>query len=143
MQYSQLVAPRRSIIVNEATPEPGRGEVLVEVKACGVCASELHPWMDPRGSYPYRIGHEPAGIVNAVGPDVSRFKPGDRVTGLFQPAYSDYAVAREDDILLVPEGITLCERPPSDLDRRANECPFGIAPMHQPGMMRWLVHPMS
>lgn len=107
MQYSQLVAPRRSIIVNEATPEPGRGEVLVEVKACGVCASELHPWMDERGSYPYRIGHEPAGIVNAVGPDVSRFKPGDRVTGLFQPAYSDYAVAREDDILLVPEGISL------------------------------------
>ncbi len=103
MQYSQLVAPRRSIIVNEATPEPGRGEVLVEVKACGVCASELHPWMDKRGSYPHRIGHEPAGIVKAVGPDVSRCKPGDRVTGLFQPAYSDYAVAGEDDVLLVPE----------------------------------------
>ncbi len=105
MKYSQLVAPRSSEIVEQSTPEPGYGEVLVEIKACGVCASELHPWMDPRPSYPYRMGHEPAGIVRAVGPGVSRFKPGDRVTGLLLPSYSDYGLAREESLLHVPESL--------------------------------------
>ena len=105
MRYSQLVAPRKSAVAEAPTPEPGRGEALVEVKACGVCASELHPWMDQRPSYPYRMGHEPAGIVRAVGPDVTGFKPGDRVTGLFMPAYSDVAVTSQDNLLLLPDGL--------------------------------------
>ncbi len=107
MRYSQLIAPRQSTIVEESTPEPGRGQVLIEVKACGVCASELHPWMDERPSYPYRMGHEPAGIVRAVGSGVTRFKPGDRVTGLVQQAYSDFTVTSADNLLLVPEGVSL------------------------------------
>ena len=105
MRYSQLVAPRQSALVEAETPRPGRGEALVEIRACGVCASELHPWMDQRPSYPYRMGHEPAGVVRAVGPDVTRFKPGDRVTGLFMPAYSDLAVASQDSLLLLPDGL--------------------------------------
>ena len=107
MRFSQLVAPQRSEIVEVATPEPGQGEVLFEVNVCGVCASELHPWMDRRPSYPYRMGHEPAGVVRAVGPGVTKFKRGDRVTGLCLQAYSDAAIAREQDLLRVPENVPL------------------------------------
>ena len=105
MKYSQFIAPKRSEIVEMETPAPGHGEVLVEVKVCGVCASELHPWMDRQPDYPQRRGHEPAGVVRAVGPGVSRFQPGDRVTGLFQPAYSDFAVTLQDNLLHVPEDV--------------------------------------
>ncbi len=103
MRYSRLIAPRRSEIVEDATPEPGYGEVLLELKVCGVCASELHPWMDPRPSYPYRMGHEPAGIVRAIGRGVTRFKPGDRVTGLLLQSYSDCGIASEESLLPIPE----------------------------------------
>ena len=61
--------------------------------------------MDEQPSYPQRRGHEPAGTVRAVGPGVTQFQSGDRVTGLFQPAYSDVAVTSQDNLLLVPEGV--------------------------------------
>src|SRR5689334_2902320 len=105
MRYSQLIAPRTSEIVEEATPEPGPGEVLVDLKVCGVCASELHPWMDERAGYPYRMGHEPAGVVRAVGPGVTRFKRGDRVTGLCTLSYADAAIIPERSLLPIPDGV--------------------------------------
>jgi threonine dehydrogenase-like Zn-dependent dehydrogenase len=105
MKYSQIIAPRQSELVEASTPEPGPGEVAIEVKVCGICASELHPWMDQQPHYPSRRGHEPAGIVRAVGAGVVRWKPGDRVTGLCAPAFSDVAIAREPDLLAIPEGI--------------------------------------
>src|SRR4030095_13919879 len=97
MRYSQLIAPRRSTLVQESTPPIRRGEVLVEIKACGVCASELHPWMGEvkEPEYPGRLGREPAGIVREAGPGVTQFAPGDRVTGLFGKAYSDVQVVDE------------------------------------------------
>jgi threonine dehydrogenase-like Zn-dependent dehydrogenase len=105
MRYSHLIAPRTSELVEQPTPEPGPSEVLIEVKVCGVCASELHPWMDPLPAYPRRMGHEPAGVVRAVGPAVAGLQPGDRVTGLFAPAFSDMAVARADNVLKIPDGV--------------------------------------
>lgn len=105
MKYSQLIAPKTSRIEEAPTPEPGRGEVLVEIKVCGVCASELHPWMDARPSYPYRMGHEPAGVVQTVGPGVTRFKPGDRVTGLCTLSYADSSIFKEESLLPIPDGL--------------------------------------
>lgn len=105
MRYSQLVAPRTSEVVESSTPEPGFGEVVLDVKVCGVCASELHPWMDEQPQYPARRGHEPAGVVRAVGDGVTRFAVGDRVTGLCAPSFSDVAVARENDLLSIPKGV--------------------------------------
>jgi L-iditol 2-dehydrogenase len=58
--------------------EPGRGEILVRVRVCGMCGSDVTDWyMDPRA--PTTLGHEPAGDVVAVGEGVTEFKPGDRV----------------------------------------------------------------
>ncbi len=105
MRYSQMIAPRRSVVAEEPTPEPGPGEMLVRVAACGVCASELHPWMDGAHAYPRRFGHEPVGTVVAVGPETDGFREGDRVTGLFKGAYADVVLARTADALPVPDGV--------------------------------------
>ncbi|HEY3025238.1 MAG TPA: Zn-dependent alcohol dehydrogenase [Pyrinomonadaceae bacterium] len=66
---------------------PHAGEVLVEVKAAGVCHSDLHP---ARGDWPSRsplvLGHEGAGIVRGVGKDVTRLRVGDHVVFCWAPA---------------------------------------------------------
>ncbi|HEY8456463.1 MAG TPA: S-(hydroxymethyl)mycothiol dehydrogenase, partial [Actinopolymorphaceae bacterium] len=61
-------------------PDPGPGEALVRVQACGVCHTDLHYKQGGIGNdYPYLLGHEAAGVVEAVGPDVSEVAPGDFV----------------------------------------------------------------
>ena len=105
MRYSQLIAPKTSQVVEAETPAPGPGEALVHVSVCGVCASELHPWVDGVPSYPRRFGHEPMGVVAAVGPGVTGVREGDRVTGLFNQAYAEYGVARADELLPVPANV--------------------------------------
>jgi alcohol dehydrogenase len=63
-------------------PEPPAGGVVIAVKATGLCRSDWHGWMghDPDIRLPHVPGHELAGVVEAVGTDVARWKPGDRVT---------------------------------------------------------------
>ncbi len=69
-------------IENVPVPEPGPGEVLVKVKACGVCHTDLHA---ASGDWPVKPvppfipGHEAAGIVAALGPGVTNLKVGDAV----------------------------------------------------------------
>jgi S-(hydroxymethyl)mycothiol dehydrogenase len=61
-------------------PEPGPGEALVSVQACGVCHTDLHYRDGGIGDdYPYFLGHEAAGVVEAVGDDVTDVAPGDFV----------------------------------------------------------------
>jgi S-(hydroxymethyl)mycothiol dehydrogenase len=61
-------------------PDPGPGEALVALQACGVCHTDLHYREGGIGDdYPYLLGHEAAGIVEAVGPDVTAVSPGDFV----------------------------------------------------------------
>ncbi len=63
-------------------PEPGPGEALVRVRACGICGSDVHGWDGSTGRRipPIVMGHEASGIVEAVGRGVERFREGDRVT---------------------------------------------------------------
>ena len=61
-------------------PDPGPGEVTVRVQACGVCHTDLHYREGGIGDdFPYLLGHEAAGIVEAVGDDVTSVAPGDFV----------------------------------------------------------------
>jgi D-arabinose 1-dehydrogenase-like Zn-dependent alcohol dehydrogenase len=66
-------------------PELGPGDVLVKVKANGICRSDWHlwqghwDWLGFSPPLPVVLGHESAGIVEEVGPNVTRFKKGDRV----------------------------------------------------------------
>jgi S-(hydroxymethyl)mycothiol dehydrogenase len=61
-------------------PDPGPGEALVAVQACGVCHTDLHYREGGIGDdYPYLLGHEAAGVVEAVGDGVTSVAPGDFV----------------------------------------------------------------
>src|SRR6266571_8521664 len=61
-------------------PDPGPGEALVRVQACGVCHTDLHYREGGIGDdFPYLLGHEAAGVVEAVGPDVTGLEAGDFV----------------------------------------------------------------
>ena len=67
--------------------EPKSGEVLVRLTACGVCHTDLYTasGADPSGYAPTVLGHEGAGIVERLGPDVTSVAPGDQVVTLFSP----------------------------------------------------------
>ncbi len=61
-------------------PDPGLGEALVRVQACGVCHTDLHYREGAiNDGFPFLLGHEAAGIVESVGPDVGNVAPGDFV----------------------------------------------------------------
>src|SRR5947208_2061472 len=66
---------------------PRAGEVLVEVKAAGVCQSDLHP---ARGDWPARtprvLGHEGAGVVREIGAGITRVRAGDHVVFCWAPS---------------------------------------------------------
>ena len=66
---------------------PAAGEVLVRLKACGVCHTDLYTQSgaDPSGYTPCVLGHEGAGVVEEVGSGVRDLKPGDHVVTLFSP----------------------------------------------------------
>ena len=61
-------------------PDPGPGEALVKVQACGVCHTDLHYREGGiNDDFPFLLGHEAAGVVESVGPDVTDVAPGDFV----------------------------------------------------------------
>jgi NADPH:quinone reductase-like Zn-dependent oxidoreductase len=97
--------PQGLKVENIAKPTPGEGRVLIKVHASSVNPAEWfgvsgQPYMirlsngigAPNGS---RVGYDVAGIVEAVGPNVTRFKPGDEVFGGVGGALAEYVVARE------------------------------------------------
>lgn len=119
-------------------PHPQRGQVLVRVAFCGVCGSDI-PRVFVKGTYrfPTIIGHEFSGIVEACGEDVNRVSPGQRVVvfpliwcGKCAPceqgkyvqcidydylgsrsdgAFAEYIVAPQENVLPVPERVSLEE----------------------------------
>ena len=61
-------------------PDPGKGEVLVRIKACGVCHTDLHYREGSiNNDFPFLLGHEASGIIESVGEDVTSVQPGDFV----------------------------------------------------------------
>lgn len=91
MRSAVLEAPGRIKLVEAPVPAPGRGEVLVRLRAVGICGSDVHYYTDGRigdavARYPFVLGHEPAGEVAAAGDGVADLRPGDRVA--LEPALS-------------------------------------------------------
>jgi S-(hydroxymethyl)glutathione dehydrogenase/alcohol dehydrogenase len=78
--------------------EPGDGEVLVRLEACGVCHTDLYTasGADPSGYAPTVLGHEGAGVVERVGDGVSSVAPGDHVVTLFSPQCRECSHCRDD-----------------------------------------------
>src|ERR1700678_2313014 len=80
--------PGQPLVVEEVDLEgPHPGEVLVEIKATGVCHTDefTRSGADPEGLFPVILGHEGAGVVVEVGKGVSSVKPGDHVIPLYTP----------------------------------------------------------
>jgi len=71
-------APVELVTIN--VPDPGPGEAVVKVQACGVCHTDLHYREGGiNDDFPFLLGHEASGVVEAVGPDVTGLEPGDFV----------------------------------------------------------------
>jgi D-arabinose 1-dehydrogenase-like Zn-dependent alcohol dehydrogenase len=125
-------------VVERPIPEPGRGQVRIKVEACGICHSDalVKEGYWPGIQYPRVPGHEIAGRIDAIGADVTLWKPGQRVgvgwhgghcghcdacrsgnffgcsvalqiTGIsFDGGYADYLVAPAIALALVPEDLS-------------------------------------
>src|SRR5215475_619214 len=125
-------------------PEPGPGQVRIRVEACGICHSDVitKEGILPGITYPRAPGHEVAGVVDAIGPDVPEWKKGDRAglgwhgghcghcdrcrrgdyltcrNGLLVPGihydggYADYVVAPWAALAHIPDSLTAVEAAP-------------------------------
>ena len=78
--------------------EPQAGEVLVRLVACGVCHTDMYTasGADPSGYAPAVLGHEGAGVVEALGEGVTSLKQGDHVVTLFSPQCGECIHCRSD-----------------------------------------------
>ncbi|MCY3946776.1 MAG: zinc-binding dehydrogenase [Anaerolineaceae bacterium] len=118
-------------------PDPGPNDVILEVRAAGVCGSDLHMWQENHSweiSLPLVLGHEFCGLVAAVGTDVTKVRPGDRVAcetaaqicnqcsyclggaynlcpgrlgygALADGAFTRFVTARQEILHTIPEGV--------------------------------------
>ena len=82
------IAPNQPLVIEEIDLEgPKAGEVLVEIKATGVCHTDAYTLegKDSEGIFPSILGHEGAGIVREIGAGVTSVAPGDHVIPLYTP----------------------------------------------------------
>ena len=89
-------------------PEPKEGEALVRIEAAGVNFIDVYFRTGQyKAPYPMTLGSEAAGTVEAVGPGVSMVRKGDRVGSVnFSGSYAEYAIARADRLVAIPDGVT-------------------------------------
>jgi D-arabinose 1-dehydrogenase-like Zn-dependent alcohol dehydrogenase len=145
MRAVQVPSPKASFeIVEREIPEPGPGSVRIKVEACGVCHSDSYTkeGIFPLVQYPRVPGHEVVGVVDAVGPGVARWAPGQRagvgwhggncgycdacrrgdffacqtftaITGItYDGGYAEYMIARAEAVALVPDELSPVEAAP-------------------------------
>lgn len=107
-------------LIERDVPEPGDGEVLIRVGACGICHSDVglfedRKWLDMMKT-PVVPGHEIAGTVAALGRGVAQFSPGDRVVVwsiaelhgyLRDGGFGEFVVAKADTLVHVPADVPL------------------------------------
>ncbi len=98
-----LRGPRDATVVEVANPEPGASEVLVRIRACGVCASDLNAWRGVAGiEYPLPAGapgHEVWGEVIALGSEARELSVGQTVTGLMWNGFAGFGIARAEHLV--------------------------------------------
>jgi L-gulonate 5-dehydrogenase len=138
----QLLTEKPRLLKMEDVEQPkieGPKDVLVKMKAAGICGSDVHIYhgTSPVATYPRVMGHEIVGVVEEIGPEVSRVKPGDpvildqivacgecypckigrpniccnlQVRGVhIHGGYREYITAPEDAMYLLPEGLSFTD----------------------------------
>ncbi|MCL2775652.1 MAG: alcohol dehydrogenase catalytic domain-containing protein, partial [Oscillospiraceae bacterium] len=106
MKQLFVTGPRKSEVREITDLKPAKGEILVKVKYNGVCMSEWHPWNTAPSGGNMTMGHEPVGIVAAIGDGVTKFKTGERVTGLSHTScLAEYCLINESSAVHVPNNL--------------------------------------
>jgi threonine dehydrogenase-like Zn-dependent dehydrogenase len=103
------ISVRRALI-----PEPKEGEVRVKVKWVGICGSDVEVFRGAREpefiSYPTRLGHEVAGVIDKVGPNVIGVKEGDHVALRYVwGAFAEYVCCPPFSLKVLPKDLPLIE----------------------------------
>ncbi|QUT06711.1 NADPH:quinone oxidoreductase family protein [Sphingobium phenoxybenzoativorans] len=106
-------APLRMALEEASVPDPGATEIRIRVRACGVSFVDA---LTARGEYqvtpdlPYVPGSECAGIIDAIGPDVTGFRVGDAVCALaWGGPFAEYLCVDQDAVALLPPGVAWAE----------------------------------
>ncbi|NYH16499.1 zinc-dependent alcohol dehydrogenase family protein [Paraburkholderia bryophila] len=104
IKFAQAGGPEVLEFVDTATPEPGPSEIRIKVKAIGINRAEamwrIDQYIEPV-KFPAGLGYEAAGIVDAVGKDVSGFAAGDEVSVI--PSFSMNQYGTYGEVIVVPE----------------------------------------
>lgn len=95
-------------------PEPGDGEIRVKIKWVGICGSDLEAYRGTRApefiSTPARLGHEVAGVIDKIGPNVIGLKEGDKVTCRYVwGAFAQYIVCKPFNVKVLPADFPMKE----------------------------------
>src|SRR5690242_9444974 len=108
IQISKYGGPQVLQATERPRPRPGEGELVIGIKAAGVARADI---MQREGTYPPPPGAsdipglDAAGVVDSVGPEVKRFRPGDRVCAILTGGgYAEYCAVPEYQVLPIPEG---------------------------------------
>ncbi len=107
MRKATLIVGRGFEIGTEPVPQPGPGEARVQVRACGVCQTEVHA-IDgslARSDIPGMMGHEFSGEVVALGPAVTGLEIGTPVACLARGGYGEQVVVSVGQLFPLPAGV--------------------------------------
>lgn len=104
-----IIRPGSVQVTHGTVPEPGRGQVRIELEGSGVCGSNIPVW-EGRTWFDYPLepgapGHEGWGRIDAVGDGVVGWRVGQRVAALSQRAYAAYDIADADSVVALPDGL--------------------------------------
>jgi threonine dehydrogenase-like Zn-dependent dehydrogenase len=106
MRAALLTGPGRLETITARLPQPGPGELRVRLEGCGVCASNVEPWMgQPWSTYPGEpggMGHEGWGRVDAIGPEAEGFELGARVAALSAHSYAECDIVPAAMAVILP-----------------------------------------
>lgn len=112
MKAAILYGPHDWRIEEKPTPEVNKDEVLIKIRACGVCHSEIHQWDKKIDGveYPRFIGHEVAGEVITTGSLVKNFKIGDRVAAWTDGrGYAEEIAVKQQMVFKIEDDVTFRE----------------------------------
>src|SRR6516162_1880603 len=115
MRVAQVSRPKGPFeIVERPIPEPGPGTVRIKVQACGICHSDsiVKEGLFPNIPYPRVPGHEVAGVIDAVGPGVPGWRPGQKVGVGWDGGYGEYMLAPASAVALMPADLPAAEAAP-------------------------------
>jgi threonine dehydrogenase-like Zn-dependent dehydrogenase len=115
MRASVIAAPGEARLRTVERPQPGPGQVLLQLEGSGVCASSIPLW-EGRSWFDYpqppgAPGHEGWGRVAALGEDVTQLKLGERVAALTYRAHAEYDVAEANAVVPLPESLAGADVP--------------------------------